>query len=133
MKELYLKVGLEKIQERTKTMEKVSKSSFEEGMNLKKAQKQGRDERIQEDYIPYICCVFACIYNLLAFLHICIVSVFSGPSLFEKNFCLFLIPFDKSSKKLIAELIHTLFRESWVRILSESSELGCLSELFPSL
>ena len=29
--------------------------------------------------------------------------------------------------------IPSLLREFWFRILSESSELGCLSELFPSL
>ena len=29
--------------------------------------------------------------------------------------------------------IPSLFREFWVRILSKSSKLGCLSELFPSL
>ena len=47
----YLEVGLETPQKEKKLGKKVSvKLDFKLGMDLKKVQKQGRDERMQEDY-----------------------------------------------------------------------------------
>ena len=56
-------------------------------MELKKVLKQGRDERTQEDY-PTSAVIFLQMYgSLLAFFHLCLVSVlFSAPSLLEIKF-----------------------------------------------
>ena len=47
---MYLDVGLETLEERTKTREKVSVKLHFEGDGSKKVQKPGRDERTEEDY-----------------------------------------------------------------------------------
>ena len=56
-------------------------------MELKKVQKQGRNERTQEGY-PTSGVFFLQMYgSLLAFFHLCLVSVlFSAPSLLEIKF-----------------------------------------------
>ena len=56
-------------------------------MGLKKVQKQGRDERTQEDYPTSAVQFLQMSGSLLAFFHLCLVSaLFSGPSLNEMKF-----------------------------------------------
>ena len=54
-------------------------------MGLRKGQKQGRDERAQEDYPTSAVYFLHMSSSVLAFLHLCLVSVlFSGLFLTEK-------------------------------------------------
>ena len=63
------------------------KTSFQLGMGLKKGQKQGRDERTQEDYPTSAVYFFQMLGSLLAFFHLCLVSVLSpGSPLTEMKF-----------------------------------------------
>ena len=63
------------------------KISFQVGIGLKKVQKQGRGERMQEDYPTSARNMQQMLGSLLAFFNLCLVSVpFSGTSLTEMKF-----------------------------------------------
>ena len=69
----YLEGGLENPQKEQKVGKKFSKTSFQLRMDLKRGQKQGRDERTQEDYPTSAVYFYRC---RVVFLHSFISSLF---------------------------------------------------------
>ena len=68
-------------------LKSLCKTSFQLRIGLKKGQKQGRDERMQEDYCTSAVYFLLMSNSLVAFFHLCHISVFStGPSLTEMKF-----------------------------------------------
>ena len=66
---------------------------FQLGMDLKKGEKQGRDERMQEDYPTSAEIHSRCRVVLHSFISSLFLSVFSGPSLTEMKFSRTFFPF----------------------------------------
>ena len=73
----YLEGCLENTQKRTELRKKpFSKTSFQLRMELKKGQKQDRDERMQEEYPTSAVYFLQMSCSLLAFFHLCFVCPF---------------------------------------------------------
>ena len=76
------------------------KTSFQLRMGLKKGKKQGRDERMREDYPTSAKVHIRCRVGFLRSFHLCLVSVcFSGPTLTEI--------------KVYRNFLHTVFVLFW--------------------